>query len=82
MGEQLKQEINSDALFDMGFVLCGDGRYRRCVTHDNMNVCIDEYGYLWVSAEKEKENIEIPITMFKQYELDKFKQWIILTHGE
>jgi len=80
MDEQLKQEINSDALFNMGFVLCNDGKYRKTSIFDFMNLCIDEYGNLRVSAENETGNVEIPITMFNQNKLDKFKQWMALTH--
>jgi hypothetical protein len=63
----------------LGFEQCADGKYRRTQTHDFINVAIDEYGHLWVSSELENEPIEIPITMFKKDELDKFIIWAILT---
>lgn len=74
-------DVMHRALLDMEFTKCHDNKYRRCNIHDFMNVFIDECGYLWVSAELEHKPIEIPITMFKDDELDKFKQWMILTHG-
>ena len=74
-------DVMHRALLAMEFTKCDDNKYRRCQTHDFMNIVIDEFGYLWVNAELEHEPIEIPITMFKDDELDKFKQWMILTHG-
>lgn len=68
------------ALLEMEFNKCDDGKYRRCQIHDFMNIVVDEHGYLWVNAELEHKPVEIPITMFKDNELNKFKQWMILTH--
>tara|TARA_R110000782_G_scaffold12795_2_gene37963 strand:+ start:2051 stop:2209 length:159 start_codon:yes stop_codon:yes gene_type:complete len=49
--------------------------------HDLMNVEIDEYGYMWVSAELEHKRIEIQITMIKFEDRDKFKDWLLFTYG-
>ena len=75
------QNVMRCALIELGFTECENNRYRRCYTHDFMNVVLDEYGYLWINAELEHKPVEIPITMFKDDELDKFKEWLILTHG-
>jgi hypothetical protein len=71
----------ANALSEMGFTKCPDNKYRRCDIHDFMNIVIDSYGHLWVNAELQSEAIQIPITMFKENEIDKFKQWMILTHA-
>ena len=74
-------DVMHRALLDMEFTKCDDDKYRRCQIHDLMNVVVDDYGYLWINSELEHKPVEIPITMFKDNELDKFKQWIVLTHG-
>jgi hypothetical protein len=68
-------------LTDLDFTTCDDGKYRRCMIHDLMNVEIDEYGYMWVSAELEHKGIEIQITMIKFEDRDKFKDWLLFTYG-
>jgi hypothetical protein len=68
-------------LMDLGFTKCSDGKYRRCDIHDFMNVRVDDYGYMRISAELEHKPIEIEITMIKFKDRDKFKGWLLFTYG-
>jgi len=68
-------------LTDLDFTKCGDGKYRRCNIHDFMNVRVDDYGYMWISAELEHKPVEIQITMIKFEDRDKFKDWLLFTYG-
>lgn len=68
-------------LTGLDFTKCEDGKYRRCMIHDFMNVKVDEYGYMWVNAELEHKSIEIPITMIKFEDRNKFKDWLLFTYG-
>lgn len=68
-------------LTDLDFTKCGDGKYRRCNIHDFMNVKVDDYGYMWISAELEHKPIEIQITVIKFEDRDKFKDWLLFTYG-
>ena len=68
-------------LTDLDFTKCVDGKYRRCNIHDFMNVKVDDYGYMWISAELEHKPIEIQITVIKFEDKDKFKDWLLFTYG-
>ena len=68
-------------LSDLNFTKCKDGKYRRCMIHDFMNIKVDEYGYMWINAELEHKPIEILITTITFEDRDKFKDWLIFTYS-
>tara|TARA_R110000803_G_scaffold185024_1_gene247358 strand:- start:601 stop:873 length:273 start_codon:yes stop_codon:yes gene_type:complete len=68
-------------LTELDFTKCSDGKYRRCNIHDFMNVKIDDYGYMCISAELEHKPIEIQITMIRFEDRYKFKDWLLFTYG-
>jgi len=51
------QVVMHRLLTELDFTKCEDGKYRRCMVHDFMNVKVDEYGYMWISAELEHKPI-------------------------
>jgi hypothetical protein len=68
-------------LTDLDFTTCEDGYYRRCMIHDSMNVEVDEYGSMWVSAELDDQTVKIQVTMIKFQDRDNFKDWLLFTYG-
>jgi hypothetical protein len=68
-------------LTDLNFTKCEDSKFRRCMIHDGMNVEINEYGCMLISAELEHKRIEILITVIKFEDRDKFKDWLLFTYG-